>query len=389
MLFRSRGLVLVGGLMTLVLFCFWAGRTPEYVGYGHSSQNHGWPVKTSLWRTDQDDNYFWRTVKTNYPHSAFQPLPTSAPVNYPKVQTTFPKFSQSAAELRRERQQAVKEVFTRCWNSYRKHAWMADELSPVSAGKTNPFGGWAATLVDSLDSLWIMDMKEEFNDAVAAADKIDFTKTDLKEVNIFETTIRYLGGFLSAFELSEDMRLLRKAVQVGEMIYKAFDTPNHMPILRWNFHDAAQGKDQIAGKGLTGDPKWFDASQAIMDLLAVQQDSTMLPGQWPLVVDARSEVFNQGSTFTLGAMADSVYEYLPKMAAMMGGQLPVYQTMYEKAMDSALQHNLFRPLTPENKDILISGQIHAKDKDGQTQLELESQGQHLVCFLGGMMALAH
>ncbi|RMJ17119.1 hypothetical protein BHE90_004360 [Fusarium euwallaceae] len=406
LLFRTRGLVLVGGLMTLVLFFFWTSKAPG-PGYYSSGgfQNHGWPVKASLWRTDQDASYLWSSVKVNYPHSAPQPLPTAAPIKYPKVQATFPEFTVSAAELRRERQQAVKETFTRCWNAYKKHAWMADELSPVSGGQTNPFGGWAATLVDSLDSLWIMDMKDEFNEAVAAVDEIDFTKTDLKEVNIFETNIRYLGGFLSAFELSSDMRLLRKAVQVGEMIYKAFDTPNHMPITRWNFQAAKEGKDQIAGAGvlvaeigtlcmeltrlsqLTGDPKWFDASQTIMDLLAVQQGSTMLPGQWPLIVDAKSQVFNQGNTFTIGAMADSVYEYLPKMAAMMGGQLPVYQTMYEKAMDAALQHNLFRPMTPENKDILISGQIHAKNKDGQIQLELEHQGQHLVCFLGGMMAL--
>ncbi|KAH7256503.1 glycoside hydrolase [Fusarium tricinctum] len=411
MLLRSRALVLAGALLTLILFFYWTGRTPEYVGpqYGHGpynhNQKHGWPVKSSLWRQDQDDNYYWKTVKVNYPHSAIQPLPTSPPVIFPKVQATFPEFSRSTAELRRERQQAVKETFKRCWNSYKKHAWMADELSPVSAGQANPFGGWAATLVDSLDTLWIMDMQEEFNEAVAAVDKIDFTTTELKEVNIFETNIRYLGGFIAAFELSADMRLLRKAVQVGEMIYKAFDTPNHMPITRWDFHAAGEGENQVAAGGvlvaeigslcmeltrlsqLTGDPKWFDASQTITDLLAAQQDSTKLPGQWPLIVDAKSEIFNQGSIFTLGAMADSVYEYLPKMAAMMGGQLPVYQAMYEKAVDAALQHNLYRPMTPENKDILISGQIRAKDKDGKIQFELESQGQHLVCFLGGMLAL--
>ncbi|KAH6960663.1 glycoside hydrolase [Fusarium avenaceum] len=411
MLLRSRALVLAGALSTLILFFYWTGTTPEYVGpqYGHGpynhNQKHGWPVKSSLWRQDQDDNYYWKTVKVNYPHSAIQPLPTSPPVTFPKVQATFPEFSRSTAELRRERQQAVKETFIRCWNSYKKHAWMADELSPVSAGQANPFGGWAATLVDSLDTLWIMDMQEEFNEAVAAVDKIDFTTTELKEVNIFETNIRYLGGFLAAFELSADMRLLRKAVQVGEMIYKAFDTPNHMPITRWDFHAAGEGENQVAAGGvlvaeigslcmeltrlsqLTGDPKWFDASQTITDLLAAQQDSTKLPGQWPLIVDAKSEIFNQGSIFTLGAMADSVYEYLPKMAAMMGGQLPVYQAMYEKAVDAALQHNLYRPMTPENKDILISGQIRAKDKDGKIQFELESQGQHLVCFLGGMLAL--
>lgn len=400
MLFRSRGSILVGVFLTLAFM---------YFMMGSSSSTYPQPQKPVMmqWKPDEDGDpdYFWKKVTMHYPVSTFQPLPTSRPRNFPKVQAPFKALSKSDREKREQRRQTVKQTFQRCWASYKKHAWMADELQPVSGGQGNPFGGWAATLVDSLDTLWIMDMKDEFDEAVAAAEKIDFTKTNLGQVNIFETTIRYLGGFLAAYDLSGDKRLLRKAVEVGEMIYKAFDTPNHMPITRWNPKDAINGEKQVAGSGvllaeigslcmelthlsqLTGDAKWFDASQGIMDKLAAQQDSTSLPGQWPLVVNAESLVFNTGETFTLGAMADSTYEYLPKMAALLGGQLPVYQTMYEKAMDKALKHNIFRPMTPENNDILFAGQIHAKQKDGKVEYELESQGQHLVCFLGGLMAL--
>lgn len=402
MLIRNRSLA-AGCFFTLILFLVWTNRTPDtFDAEGHY---HGGHVKDSEWRSEQDETYFWRTVVTHYPVTTYRPLPTEVPVTYPKVQADFPKLSKSRHEMHTQRRDAVKETFMRCWNSYRKHAWMSDELSPVSAGRRNPFGGWAATLVDSLDTLWIMGLNDAFDEAVVAVDKIDFTKTDLKEVNIFETTIRYLGGFLAAFELSNDKRLLRKAVQVGDMIYKAFDTPNRMPITRWNIQAAAKGEKQTAGSGvlvaeigslcmeltrlsqLTGDDKWFDASQRIMELMATQQDSTYLPGQWPLIVDAKSQIFNGGSVFSLGAMADSVYEYLPKMAALLGGQLPMYQSMYEKAMDAALKHNLFRPLTPGNDDILISGQVHATKRDDGIHFELESQGQHLVCFLGGVLAL--
>ncbi|KXX77125.1 Endoplasmic reticulum mannosyl-oligosaccharide 1,2-alpha-mannosidase [Madurella mycetomatis] len=319
----------------------------------------------------------------------------------PADATTFPAERRDARARSSERQQAVKRVFAKCWRSYKEHAWGSDELAPVSAGRRNHFGGWAATLVDSLDTLWIMDMKAEFNEAVAATEAINFTHTDLGEVNVFETNIRYLGGFLSAFDLSGDARLLRKAVEVGDMLYKAFDTPNRMPITRWNFHAAARGEKQVAPSGLavaeigtlsmeftrlsmlTGDAKWFDAVQRVTDEMAAQQDSTALPGLWPLMVNGEKKIFNSGSLYSLGAMADSAYEYLPKMAAMMGGQLPIYQAMYEKAMDTAIKHNLFRPLTPTNEDILIAGQVHAND-DG---IELKPEGQHLVCFLGGLMAL--
>ncbi|KAL2176967.1 glycoside hydrolase family 47 protein [Thermothelomyces heterothallicus CBS 202.75] len=346
---------------------------------------------------------FWARLPVHYPPSRVRPLPTGKPVQYPRVQAaTFPVEKDPDARARRqERRAIVRDVFHKAWLSYRELAWGADELAPLSGGTKNRFGGWGATLVDALDTLWIMNLRPEFDEAVARAATINFTRTDLPELNVFETNIRYLGGFLSAYDLSGDGRLLRKAVEVGDMLYKAFDTPNRMPIARWDLHAAARGAEQVAGKALlaevatlsmeftrlsmlTGDPKWFDAVQRVADAMAAQQDSTALPGLWPLEVDGNTAVFNSGSVFALGSMADSAYEYLPKMAALTGGRLPVYRRMYEKAVDAAMKHNIFRPLTPADEDILVAGNAHATEHG----IELEPQGQHLACFWGGMMALA-
>ncbi|KAL2257934.1 hypothetical protein VTK26DRAFT_8945 [Humicola hyalothermophila] len=374
--------------------------------YLPQNRSETWSARGALdgWQPVDERGAFWRNVPVHYPPLSIRPLPAGTLVQYPRVQaTTFPAEQSASTRTRlRERQQAVKHAFIKCWRAYKEHAWLSDELAPVSGGRKEHFGGWAATLVDSLDTLWIMGMKEEFEEAVTAAAGIDFTYTKLGEINVFETTIRYLGGFISAYDLSGDIRLLRKAVEVGNMLYKAFDTPNRMPITRWDPHAAARGETQASHSNilvaeigsltmeftrlslLTGDAKWFDAVQRITDEMAAQQDSTNLPGLFPLTVDGENKVFNSGDFFTLGAMADSAYEYLPKMAAMLGGQLPVYQTMYEKAMDTAMKHTLFRPLTPTDEDILISGQAHAK---GDGVVELEPQGQHLDCYLGGVMAL--
>jgi len=112
---------------------------------------------------------------------------------------------------------------------------MHDEVSPISKGNKDHFGGWGASLVDSLDTLWIMNMDKEFSIAVAALEKIDFTTTPLETLNIFETTIRYLGGLLSTHDLTKGKYpvLLKKALDLGEMLYIAFDTPNRMPVTRW------------------------------------------------------------------------------------------------------------------------------------------------------------
>jgi hypothetical protein len=82
-----------------------------------------------------------------------------------------------------------------------------------------------------------MDMKDEFTKAVAAADGIDFTRSPMATINIFETNIRYLGGFLSAYELSGRAHpiLLKKAIELGDLLMCAFDTPNHMPVTRWEW----------------------------------------------------------------------------------------------------------------------------------------------------------
>lgn len=178
-----------------------------------------------------------------------------------------------------------------------------------------------------------MGLHDDFQSAVAAIEEIDFSTCALQELNLFETTIRYLGGFLSAYDLSGGKHpvLIQKATEMGDMLYKAFDTPNRMPITRWNFKDAIDEVSQEAGDSvlvseigsltleftrlsqITGDSRYFDAIQRIMDVFEEQQDKTKLPGMWPVVVNAKTGDYTEFPGFTLGGMADSLYEYLPKV----------------------------------------------------------------------------
>jgi len=103
---------------------------------------------------------------------------------------------------------------------------------PISGGKKDPYVGWAATLVDSLDSLYILGLQEEFGNALEALNSIDFTKPNAERVPVFETTIRYLGGLLGAYDVSGGKHpiLLEKADQLGEFLFRAFNTPNSIPV---------------------------------------------------------------------------------------------------------------------------------------------------------------
>lgn len=261
------------------------------------------------------------------------PLPTGEAASIPKIQHKFKDETPKAKRIRESRLETVRESFKHTWEGYKKHAWMKDEVAPITAGYKNTFGGWAATLVDTLDTLWIMDMHDECEEAVEAVTNINFTKTDESTLNVFETTIRYLGGFLAAYDLSNGKYpvLLEKAVEVGDMLYVAFDTPNRMPLTRWDWRVARAGQRQEAGESvlvaelgslsveftrlsqLTKDPKYFDAVQRITNHFDEQQNATKLPGMWPVVVNAKTTSFTGDTAFTLGGMSDSVYEYLPKV----------------------------------------------------------------------------
>lgn len=184
-----------------------------------------------------EQRFRWDEVPHRYPVTSMISLPTGKPVKIPRIQHQF-RTDETPTEgnrIRETRLRAVQNTLEHVWEGYRQHAWLKDEVLPISKGNRSTFGGWAATLVDTLDTLWIIGLHKEFDEAVSAIVDIDFTKSSEDEINVFETTIRYLGGFLSAYDLSGNSILLRKAIELGEMLYVAFDTPNRMPITRWKW----------------------------------------------------------------------------------------------------------------------------------------------------------
>ncbi|KAF3005140.1 hypothetical protein E8E13_010400 [Curvularia kusanoi] len=371
--------------------CYGDPNNPNDAHAQHPGQQQSQPLKSIN----------WARKPIHHPVKNLTPLPTGTPAKLPKIQFDFKKEDPTAKNIRETRKEEVRKQFLKCWTSYRQLAWMHDELKPISGEVNDHFGGWAATLIDALDTLWMMGFREEFESAIGDVERINFGYTGLGKVNVFETNIRHLGGLLAAYELSGEKRLLNKAIEVGEMLYHAFDTPNHMPITRWDFRAAGEGKLQLADpqvllaeigsmtmeftrlSQLTGNPKWYDAVTRVTKELERQQDHTKLPGLWPIVVNARKLDFTEDNAFTLSSMADSTYEYLGKMHALLGGQDPAYKKMYEKAMDTAIKHVLYRPMTQDDSDMLGSGFARVEGTTVFTDPEL----QHLGCYTGGMFAL--
>lgn len=248
-----------------------------------------------------------------------------------------------------------------------------------------------------------MGLKEEFDEAVAAVAEIDFGKSTTGSVNIFETTIRYLGGLLAAYDLSKRPVLLEKAIELGDLIYGGFNTKDRMPVDMLDFEAAKKGSGlnveyQVVSASpgtltmemtrlsqITGDPKYYDAISRVMDLFHDGQNETALPGMFPMYVHMGSRDVTAGAVFTLAGCADSLYEYFPKMHALLGGLEAKYETLTRGFLKPAKEHLFFRPMLPDNADILISGNVNILE-GGEPSLDPESE--HLACFIGGTVALA-
>ncbi|CAG8648842.1 2851_t:CDS:1, partial [Paraglomus occultum] len=128
-----------------------------------------------------------------------------------------------------ERQQQVRKAFQHAWSAYVRDAWGCDEYHPISRRGSNlTTQGIGFTIVDSLDTLFLMNLTDEFRRARNwVAKELDFDIDG--EVNLFETTIRVFGGLLSAYNLSGDMEFLSKAVDLADRLLGAFLSPTAIP----------------------------------------------------------------------------------------------------------------------------------------------------------------
>ncbi len=270
------------------------------------------PNKGKVKPPGKEKGEHWKPVSEHFPvpSGSLISLPTGKPKEIPKIQYKFGPETAAAKAKRQERQDRVRAEIKRSWAGYRTYAWMHDELSPVSGEYRDPFCGWAATLVDSLDTLWIAGLKDEFDEAAKAVANIDFTYSEKSTIPVFETTIRYLGGLLAAFDVSgghdgQYKILLDKAFELAEILMGVFDTPNRMPVLYYYWQPKYASQPHKAGTvgmaelatlsmeftrlaQLTKEDKYYDAIDRITDALIEFQNAgySAIPGLFPENFDA-------------------------------------------------------------------------------------------------------
>ncbi|KAG5928694.1 hypothetical protein E4U42_000123 [Claviceps africana] len=394
-------------LFLVVVIFLWRGYAPVH-RLPHSLPS-SWSSSTSAAFTSSSAHHNityvpstidWSKARVFHPPKRTVPLPSGLPKTLPRVQHQQEASNKAEDGVAGARKEAVRTAFLKSWNAYKRYAWGRDELRPLSGKGKTTFSGWSAQLVDALDSLWIMGFKDDFYQAVEQVARINWSQHDGETIDVFEVTIRYLGGLLSAYDLSQEKVLLDKAVELGDALYMAFDTPNRLPTHWLSYAKARTGEttgdSSISGavsgslcveftrlSQITGDAKYYDATERVKRFFYEHQNHTKAPGLWPWDLNFRRGTIEDGF-FTFGAGADSLYEYLPKMYALLGGLDPQYADMTTAALDAGRDVLLFKPMTPGDEDILMSGNMDVAAE----QRDAEASMQHLACFAGGMYALA-
>jgi mannosyl-oligosaccharide alpha-1,2-mannosidase len=235
-------------------------------------------------------------------------------------------------------------------------------------------------LVDALDTLWIMDLKEEFAEAVEEVHKIDFTTSLRAQLPLFETTIRYLGGLLGAYDISggKERILVDKAVELADVLLGAFDTPNRMPLLFYSWKPKWASKPHRAGTRnilselgslsmeftrlaqITKEQRFYDAVARITNEFEKWQMDTKLPGMWPVQVDASG--CNTTVTVTTSAAHVQSEPTTPPALPILDDEPDIKRKLLDTPLhDNKVKRQLFDvpSAEPENQSPLKKGKTPA------------------------------
>jgi hypothetical protein len=308
------------------------------------------------------------------------------------------------------RQRRVVRMTLNAWLAYRKHAWGHDELLPT-ARKGRDWDGnrvgtpmdvsvaIGVTLIESLDTLYLCGLHNEFDDALAYL-ATNHTFDVPAEVSLFETTIRVLGGLLSAYELSGRPVLLEKAYDLGKRLIGAFDvdgdhTPRVIPSASVNLRAA-----------LPSHPSWLGTKTSLAEVTSIQLEFRKLTywtgyavfdylaqrvvmqvlksfseqpgGLYPLMLDRQTGSPIPG-TITLGARGDSFFEYIAKQAALTAFRDPLYTEAWRRIVQG-IDEFLVVDVNATHSFVVQAGFASGSYRR-------DYQMDHLACFLPGALVV--
>ena len=283
-----------------------------------------------------------------------------------------------AADVRRETRWA--------WRNYVAKAFGHDQIKPVSGGfeeffvPDRPVG---LTIVEALDTLWLMELDAELAQGVAWVKK--HLRFDIDApFQVFETNIRMLGGLLSAYHCTRDNRLLELAADLGDRLLPAFTrSPSGVPYRYANLATGAVTgpETNLAETGTyitefgslsrwTGDQKYYAAAKRAFEVTFAKRSTLDL---LPYAVHAETAEW-LNTTATIGPPADSYYEYLWDGWRLFGDR--DLKSWYDTLTAGIMAHQAE----------IVDGHLWFAQVDAFTGAVVDRRQSELGSFYGGLLA---
>ncbi|KAI9362749.1 glycoside hydrolase [Pilaira anomala] len=252
-----------------------------------------------------------------------------------------------------------------------------------------------ASIVDSLDTMLIMGLEEEYKEALEFVEKINFSFSNTSSKG-FETNIRYLGGLLAANDLRPNKMLVKKAVEVAEATLIPLFVPSTslgsdlmVPLTYMNFktNQPESGNTiNLAEFGtytmeftrlsqVTGDPKYEQLANDLVN--AAIEHPTRMPGLFPTTWTVNPFAPVDASTITIAGGGDSFYEYLIKNYMLQVDKSEAQKLTWQNSVES-IEEYMLSP-TSQNPDIQYVAMI------GNSSVYYVSQ--ELICYWPGNILL--
>lgn len=254
----------------------------------------------------------------------------------------------------------VRDAFLHAWSAYEQYAWGHDQLLPLSRGARDWYpASLVMTPLDAYDTMLLMGLDAEAARAKALIlERLSFDHDF--PVQVFEVTIRLLGGLLSAYQMDGDTAFLARARDLGDRLLPAFNSPTGMPYRYVHLRTGAtsQPVSNPAEIGtlmlefgtlsrLTGDSRYYDAAKRAITGVFDRRSSIGLVGTW---IDVETGAWRDPDSHVSGAI-DSYYEYLLKAWRLFGD--PDFRRMWEESIAAVNRH-----LADERPEGLWYGHAH-------------------------------
>ncbi len=280
---------------------------------------------------------------------------------------------------------SVSAAFRHAWEGYRRYAWAHDELKPLSRSAHDWYGAsLLMTPVDGYDTMLLMGLDSA---AAQAANLIRQRLTFDRDtsVQVFEVTIRLLGGLLSGYEMNGDTAFLRLARDLADRLMPAFRSSTGMPYRYVNLHtgrpsgpvsNPAEIGTLMLEFGtltrLTGDSAYYRAAKRAITQVFEHRSRIGLVGSG---IDVRTGEWTNPDA-SLSAYIDSYYEYLLKSWLLFGD--PDFKRMWDVSFGPVKRY-----LLDARPDGLWAG--HA---DMRTGARTATHFGALDAFVPGLLVLA-